>query len=83
MMITSESEIKMTPAHQYSYESDFERILEDIGKGIIPCGSGQVFPVECNDPNDYLMKQNRGWDNTGPVYSGGSALGRFFNGMLK
>ena len=82
MMITSEPEVKfMTPAHKYSYQTDFEEILNDIAKGVIPCGSGQVFPVECNDPNDHLMKRNPGWENT-TVYSGGSILNKCLNGML-
>lgn len=83
MMITAEDPLKrMTPAHMYSHETDFEHLLEDISKGIIPCGSGQVFPVESNDPNDHLMKANPGWDQPTTVYSGGSVLNKFFNGML-
>ena len=39
-----------TPAHRYVYQGDFGKILEDIEKGEIPCGSGQPFPVEFDNP---------------------------------
>ena len=35
----------ITPAHRYVYQSDWAKILEDIDKGEVPCGSGQPFPV--------------------------------------
>lgn len=84
MMIISDGVVKkdLTPAHTYSYEGDFNVLLDAIANGKIPCGSGRPFPVEFADPNDDLSKMNTGWDSPSTTYTGGNVLGKFFNGVL-
>lgn len=73
-----------TPAHIYVYQSDFAKILEDIEKGLIPCGSGQPFPVEFSDPNDDISKMNSGWGNpSSTIYNGGNTFNGFTFGSMK
>lgn len=84
MMIISDGVVNkdLTPAHTYSYEGDFNVLLDAIANGKIPCGSGRPFPVEFADPNDDLSKMNTGWDSPSTTYTGGSVIGRFFGGVL-
>lgn len=72
-----------TPAHMYVYQGDFSKILEDIDKGIIPCGSGKVFPVEFANPDDDISKMNVGWDESpSTTYYGGNNIGGFQFGSM-
>ena len=85
MMIVQEGELAgrpCTPAHRYVYQSDFSKILEDIDKGEIPCGSGQPFPVEFADPNDDISKMNSGWGNSTATYNGGNNFNGFTFGSM-
>ena len=34
-----------TPAHYYIQQNNLNSILEDMMSGVIPCGTGQPFPV--------------------------------------
>lgn len=72
-----------TPAHMYVYEGDFSKILEDIEKGQIPCGSGQPFPVEFTNPEDDISKMNSGWgDQPSTTYHGGNNINGFIFGNM-
>lgn len=64
----------ITPAHRYVWQHDFAKIIEDIDKGEVPCGSGQPFQVEFEDPND--APHQTSW--SGNTYQGGNA----FNGFI-
>lgn len=82
MLIAQESNNIITPAHQYAYQSDFARILEDIDKGIIPCGSGQTFPIEFDNPADSIG--NSGWgQSSNVVYNGGNIVNGFTFGLIR
>lgn len=35
----------LTPAHTYSDTTEFESILNDIARDLIPTGTGKIFPV--------------------------------------
>lgn len=35
----------LTPAHTYDDTSEFESILNDIARDLIPTGTGKIFPV--------------------------------------
>lgn len=73
-----------TPAHRYVYQSDFSKILEDIAKGEIPCGSGQPFPVEFANPDDDISKMNSGWGSSpDSTYYGGNNIGGFQFGSMR
>lgn len=85
MLIISDGPIgstPITPAHRYVYQGDFAKILEDIERGEIPCGSGQPFPVEFADPNDDLSKMNQGWDVPTTTYNGGNNIYGFQFGSM-
>lgn len=73
-----------TPAHRYVYQGDFMKILEDIDKGEIPCGSGQPFPVEFTNPEDDISKMNSGWGSSSPspTYNGGNVINGFTFGNI-
>lgn len=72
-----------TPAHIYVYQSDFAKILEDIDKGLIPCGSGQPFPVEFDNPEDDISRMNSGWgDSPSTTYYGGNNINGFIFGKM-
>lgn len=72
-----------TPAHRYVYQGDFGKILEDIEKGEIPCGSGQPFPVEFANPEDDISGMNQGWGNSsGTTYNGGNVINGFTFGSM-
>lgn len=73
-----------TPAHRYVYQSDFAKILEDIDKGEIPCGSGQPFPVEFANPEDDISRMNSGWgDSPSTTYNGGNVINGFTFGSMR
>lgn len=65
----------ITPAHRYVFQSDFGKILEDIERGEIPCGSGKPFPVEFERPEDNPSGMD--WSEPQDVYHGGKFLDRF------
>lgn len=86
MLVISEGPLAgraCTPAHRYVFQGDFAKILEDIEKGEIPCGSGQPFPVEFDNPEDDISKMNVGWgDSTSTTYSGGNVINGFTFGSM-
>lgn len=86
MLVISEGPLAgraCTPAHRYVFEGDFSKILEDIDRGEIPCGSGQPFPVEFNNPEDDISKMNVGWgDPTATTYNGGNVFNGFTFGSM-
>lgn len=45
IFIQDDNVLGMTPAHTYSTMTDFDAILDDIGRDLIPTGTGQPFPV--------------------------------------
>ena len=48
--------IHASPAHDYHTVKDFENILDDIARDIIPTGTGQTFPVIW--PSDFDQDNN-------------------------
>jgi hypothetical protein len=57
MYVTDDvSGIHITPAHDYMTVINFENILDDINRGLIPTGTGQIFPVVW--PSDFTDKEN-------------------------
>lgn len=73
MIIYTDGEIgskPITPAHRYSYQNDFAKILEDIERGEIPCGSGRPFPVQWANAEDAPSDGNQSW-GSGPTLNGG------------
>lgn len=72
----------LTPAHTYVYQTDFAKILEDIEKGIIPCGSGQPFPVEFENPAEAIGDMNSGWNEPAASYNGGNNYNGFLFGPM-
>lgn len=49
----------MTPAHTYASTTDFEAILNDISKDLIPTDTGKVFPTVWEsdfEPNELGMR---------------------------
>ena len=72
-----------TPAHVYVYQSDFIKILEDIARGDIPCGSGHPFPVEFENPDEDISRMNAGWgDSPNTTYNGGNIINGFIFGSM-
>lgn len=45
VFIQSEVLSGMTPAHTYATMTDFEAILNDISRDLVPTGTNQIFPV--------------------------------------
>ena len=45
VLIQSDVLAGMTPAHTYSSTTDFEAILSDISRDLVPTGTKQPFPV--------------------------------------
>ena len=70
----------ITPAHRYVYQSEWAKILEDIEKGEVPCGSGQPFPVEWADPKDAPSERDANWGASNATYNGGG-IGNIFQGF--
>ena len=71
-----------TPAHDYVYQSDFAKILEDIDRGIIPCGSGQPFPLEFQNPDDDIVKMDSFSNRPAPTAVYNNTLSMFGFGNL-
>lgn len=42
----------MTPAQRYAGDNDFSHILDDINTGVLPCETGEPFPVINNQKDD-------------------------------
>lgn len=86
MIIYSDGALGMkpiTPAHRYVFQHDFTKILEDIDKGEIPCGSGQPFPVEFANPDDAPKASS--WSTPQPTttYQGGNVFNGFIFGDMR
>lgn len=55
--------LNTTPGATYA-TTDICTILDNIAKGVIPCGTGKVLPVNWGDDN------RAPWDDNGPESNG-------------
>lgn len=49
----------VTPAHYYTGKNDFNIILEDMMRGVIPINTRQPFSVIWKDDKDELNRRNQ------------------------
>lgn len=63
-IIVSGNQQPMTPYHSYKSTRNFSSILNDMIKGQLPTGTGQPFPVNFNEEEEFTGPQSPWTQNT-------------------